>query len=85
MTTYKFILIYNVHAKEMKYVFQEWTNRCVISNNLAQSRIGVSTLKLTHPFWQTRVGDAILIVVSFVVPFVVIFGVIVLLYFLIEN
>jgi hypothetical protein len=59
--------------------------KSVLSLTIASSRIGVSTLKLKRPFWQTRFGDAILVVVSFVVPFVVIFGVIVLLCFLIEN
>jgi hypothetical protein len=36
-------------------------------------------LKLLFAGWQTRFGDALLIVVWFVVPFVVVFGAIVIL------
>jgi hypothetical protein len=42
-------------------------------------------MKLRHPFWQTMFGDVLLIVIWFVAPFVVVFGAIALLNFLIEK
>jgi hypothetical protein len=42
-------------------------------------------LNLRRPFWQAMFGDVLLIVVCFVVPFIVAFGAIILLEFLIEK